>query len=346
MLRPMRALALAAGIALAAPAAARPFTVDDMLRQESLGAGVFDPSGRWYVFEQRDRYDTAARYDLSAAIVTALSRLRVAEVSGDGPARPLISPDPGPGVVLGSFSPSGARLAVFRFQDRRWTLGVVEMARGTVRWLDIRRGPGPSSSTVSPMAWMAQSPLKAGARTGTTSASSSRLSMGIGSTTCAITRERSCAGSPTTSGSRSSLGSPPAISTPISRTPTSSFGVAKGTAGTWSSLEITFHTASGCGPRRSPKNGLETCRARTRSGVSGARLRRIALRALTAGCFRAPRLTVSWRMESDAATPGLHSRAAGFGNLKHLGSHSGWAAGIGWRRIWSGSFERCSSGAT
>lgn len=137
MLRPMRALALAAGIALAAPAAARPFTVDDMLRQESLGAGVFDPSGRWYVFEQRDRYDTAARYDLSAAIVTALSRLRVAEVSGDGPARPLISPDPGPGVVLGSFSPSGARLAVFRFQDRRWTLGVVEMARGTVRWLDI-----------------------------------------------------------------------------------------------------------------------------------------------------------------------------------------------------------------
>jgi len=137
MLRQMRALALAAGMALAASAAARPFTVDDMLRQESLGAAAFDPSGRWYVFEQRDRYDTAARYDLSAAVVTALSRLRVAEVSGDGPARPLISPDPGPGVVLGSFSPSGARLAVYRFQDRRWTLGVVEMGRGTVLWLDI-----------------------------------------------------------------------------------------------------------------------------------------------------------------------------------------------------------------
>lgn len=133
----LAAAAAMALLCLAVRADARPFTVDDLLHQEAFGARAIDPGGRWLVFERRDPYDTAARYDHDGAMGAALSRLQVVDLAHPGPARPLLAADPGPGVTLAGFSPSGARLAVYRLNGAQWTLGVVTLATGAVRWFDI-----------------------------------------------------------------------------------------------------------------------------------------------------------------------------------------------------------------
>jgi len=149
MLRTLIAAALvAAGLAASPCAVARPFTIDDLLHEQAFGAVALDPSGRWMVFEQRDPYDTAARYDLFGLTETGLSRLRVVDTAAPAGNRPLIADDPGPGVVMGAFSPTGDRLAVYRFQNRQWTLGIVSMASGAVRWLDLTPQDAPRGRTL------------------------------------------------------------------------------------------------------------------------------------------------------------------------------------------------------
>lgn len=115
-------------------AVARPFTIEDLLSQESFGDIAVDPSGRWLVLERRDRYDTAARYDHDLENSASLSRLQVVDLLSPGPARALLAEDPGPGVQLGPFSPSGAHLAVYRQTGDTWTLGVVTVKTGETRW--------------------------------------------------------------------------------------------------------------------------------------------------------------------------------------------------------------------
>lgn len=137
----MRRLACATAAAVAllwgVPATARPFTVDDLLHQESLGAQAIDPTGRWLAFEQRGPYDSATRYDQHFAIGQTLGRLKVVDLRGREPARPLLAEDPGPGLLLGPFSPGGARVAVFDARDHGWRLGIVTVATGAARWFDI-----------------------------------------------------------------------------------------------------------------------------------------------------------------------------------------------------------------
>jgi dipeptidyl aminopeptidase/acylaminoacyl peptidase len=129
--------AAAIGLVLvASQARARPFTVEDLIQQESLGAAAFDPTGRWLVFEQRDRYSTAPRYDLYIQTSQTLGRLRVVDLKGSGQAHALLRPDLR-GLVMGPFSPNGRRLAVFRMRDHRWTLGIVTLRSGAVRWFNI-----------------------------------------------------------------------------------------------------------------------------------------------------------------------------------------------------------------
>jgi dipeptidyl aminopeptidase/acylaminoacyl peptidase len=131
------ALAALALLCLGSGAIARPFTVDDMLHQASLGAVAIDPSGRWLVLEQRDHFDTASRYDYNLSTSLSLSRLKVLDLRRPGAPRPLLAKDAGPGIVMAGFSPSGARLAVYRLHDRQWTVGVVTVATRTVRWFKI-----------------------------------------------------------------------------------------------------------------------------------------------------------------------------------------------------------------
>jgi dipeptidyl aminopeptidase/acylaminoacyl peptidase len=137
-MRRLRAAAIAAiaAAACAAAAAASPFRVDELLHVETLGAASFDPSGRLVVYEQRAPYDSAARFDYDQSVVLTLSRLRVVKADAPGIGRPLLAGDPA-GVVMGPFSPSGARLAVYRVQGDTWRLGVVTMATGAVRWFKV-----------------------------------------------------------------------------------------------------------------------------------------------------------------------------------------------------------------
>jgi dipeptidyl aminopeptidase/acylaminoacyl peptidase len=116
--------------------AAGPFRLDDLLHAETLGAAAFDPSGRFVVYEQRDPYDSAPRFDGDQSVVLTLSRLRIFDSAAPGPGRPLIAGDP-KGVVMGPFSPSGRRLAVYRVQGSRWRLGVVTIATRAVRWFGV-----------------------------------------------------------------------------------------------------------------------------------------------------------------------------------------------------------------
>jgi len=115
-------------------AAARPFTIEDLLSQESFGDIAIDPSGRWLILERRDRYDTAPRYDNDLENSASLSRLQVVDLLAPGPARALLAQDPGPGVQLGPFSPSGDHLAVYRQTGETWTLGIVTVKTGATRW--------------------------------------------------------------------------------------------------------------------------------------------------------------------------------------------------------------------
>src|SRR5215218_7946475 len=119
MLRWMLRAAALALFAAPGPTAARPLTVDDLLHAESLGAAAIDPSGRWLVFERRGPYDSGVRYDYDHANSLAVSRLQLVDLKRPALARPLVQPDPGPGVLMGPFSPSGRRLAVYRFHDRQ-----------------------------------------------------------------------------------------------------------------------------------------------------------------------------------------------------------------------------------
>ena len=128
---------------LASAPAARPFTVDDALHEESFGQVAVDPSGRWLVIERRDPYDQGDRYDLDAQVTTALTRLRVVDLQHPAPARPLIAAGDPRGVVIAGFSPSGTRLAVYRLAGAQWRLGVITLATGQARWFPVTpQSPG------------------------------------------------------------------------------------------------------------------------------------------------------------------------------------------------------------
>jgi dipeptidyl aminopeptidase/acylaminoacyl peptidase len=134
-----RCLRMALAVAFsvwAAAAAARPYTVDDLLRQETFGAAALDPGGRWFVFERTAPYDTARRFDNDVNNSLTTSRLMVVDLARPAPARPLLAADAPEGQVIAAFSPHGERLAITRYTGRTWTLGVVDMASGAVRWFD------------------------------------------------------------------------------------------------------------------------------------------------------------------------------------------------------------------
>jgi len=124
-------------VVVTAPVDARPFAIDDLLRQASFGAQLVDPSGRWIAYEQRPPYDQIGRYDLAVLPSRAAGEIMVASLDAAEPPRPLIEDGSGVGATLAAFSPSGTRLALYRLRARRWQLGLVTMATGAVRWLDV-----------------------------------------------------------------------------------------------------------------------------------------------------------------------------------------------------------------
>lgn len=132
----LAALALLVG-APHAPASARPFTVEDLLAQESFGDTAIDPRGRWLVFEQRDRYDRLPRYDVGYSPSEAFPWIGMVDLAHPGPGRPLLPREPGTGQMLGPFSPSGRQLVIYRLRGRAWDFGVVDLVTGAARWFEI-----------------------------------------------------------------------------------------------------------------------------------------------------------------------------------------------------------------
>lgn len=133
-------LALAAGMAFACPAAAqtpRPFDVDGLLRKEDLGAARVSPDGRWVAVGVQGRYDALPAYTFAQYNWIALSRLEVFDAVSGQPRHILSDPDHEAGYIAGPFSPDGRRMVVYRLTTDRWSLGVLSLETGAVRWTDL-----------------------------------------------------------------------------------------------------------------------------------------------------------------------------------------------------------------
>lgn len=131
------ALCLALCLGAAGSATARPVQLDDLLRLEDLGQAAIDPSGRWLVIETLAPYDHATSFDFAAYSQPNLGRLMVVDLDHPAPAQTLIAPEANAGYVAGPFSPKGRSMIVYRFRDRVWDTGVVDLATRQVRWLGI-----------------------------------------------------------------------------------------------------------------------------------------------------------------------------------------------------------------
>jgi dipeptidyl aminopeptidase/acylaminoacyl peptidase len=131
---------------LAGACAGQPFTVDLMLRDESLGQILIDPPERWAVIERRDRYETGDDFRYGGFTDRLLSKLLVADLATGSMVGPLIVQDQHSGYWAGGFSPSGDRLAIFRLSAGRLHAGIVEMGSRAVRWLAL----APDQPTAAP----------------------------------------------------------------------------------------------------------------------------------------------------------------------------------------------------
>lgn len=138
-MRPLCGPALLAAllILVAAPAVARPYTLDDHLRREELGRAEVSADGRWIVWERRLPYREGGRFDYDRFNDLFRTRLEVIDLEGALGRRALGQAAAGAGYALGPLSPDGVRAAVYRLQDGRWRLGVADLAARSVRWLAL-----------------------------------------------------------------------------------------------------------------------------------------------------------------------------------------------------------------
>jgi len=118
----------------AAPCRADPFTVEDLLKAESLVTTAASPDGRWLVIQSYAGQADAPRFDYDAVYYLATSRIRIVDLQHPGPATFLVPPNRETGFVPGPFSPSGQRMIVHRLRDHRWESGVVDLRTHKLRW--------------------------------------------------------------------------------------------------------------------------------------------------------------------------------------------------------------------
>jgi len=124
-------------ISTQALAQSRPVTIDDVVALETIGTVTIDPGASWLVYERRGAFDAATDYDLGYRSVWTVSALYALDLRHGGAPAPLLA-NPGPGgLILGPWSPSGARLLVYRLADRKLEAGVVDMAMRTVHWTGL-----------------------------------------------------------------------------------------------------------------------------------------------------------------------------------------------------------------
>lgn len=124
-------------LAVAGPAAARSFTVDDLLKLERFDRAEITPDGRHLVLQTEAAYDTAARFDFNQFSAPYLGRVKIADLHPARPARDLLPPAPGTAYVAGPLSPSGRAMVVQRMKDGVWDTGVVDLDTGEARWFPL-----------------------------------------------------------------------------------------------------------------------------------------------------------------------------------------------------------------
>lgn len=129
-------VSIAVLLAVAKPAATRPYTIEDLVHQESFGQVAFDPTGRWLAYERRVTRAAAPSFHGENRHEVFENRVRIVDLWAKTEARPLIAGDP-IGITLGPFSPDGRRVALYGMRRGRWQLGVVTLATRRVRWLGV-----------------------------------------------------------------------------------------------------------------------------------------------------------------------------------------------------------------
>lgn len=150
MTRPFRLLlpAILAGTAIAAPAYAdRPYTVDDMLALEQIGAARFDPSGERLIFERYDPFERQSAFGRQFVIGEHRSKIYAVDLRRDAAPAPLFAQDAGSGYTITSMSPDGAWLAISRASDKGLTTGVVPVAGGDATMFDFSPVLNPVQAT-------------------------------------------------------------------------------------------------------------------------------------------------------------------------------------------------------
>ncbi|MDM7955796.1 prolyl oligopeptidase family serine peptidase [Blastomonas sp.] len=125
----------------AASGAAKPYEIDDMLAVQSYGKAVFDPRGEWAVVEKYRPYADAAAYHFDAFNKRMLGEIMRIDLGKGGRLTPLFPQSVDAGYWLGSASPDGSRLSVFRLTSDRLSLGIVDMKTSRVRWLPANPVP-------------------------------------------------------------------------------------------------------------------------------------------------------------------------------------------------------------
>lgn len=121
----------------ATPAAANPYDLDDMLAVQSYGKAIFDPDGKWAVVERYRPYENGAAYHFDAFNKRILGEIMRVDLITGGSARPLFPQSAQAGYWVGSESPDGKHLTVFRLMSDRLSLGIVDMMTSDVHWLPL-----------------------------------------------------------------------------------------------------------------------------------------------------------------------------------------------------------------
>lgn len=147
----MHRLPLALALFLAAVASpARTYQVEDLLLAESYGQIVAAEVAGQLLVERRRPYRQAPDFGYGSYFNDrTLGRILTTPLASAGTGLlPLFDQEEDAGYWMGSLSPSGRRLSVFRLRARILTLGIVDLRTREVRWLDLRpdlptRAPAP-----------------------------------------------------------------------------------------------------------------------------------------------------------------------------------------------------------
>jgi dipeptidyl aminopeptidase/acylaminoacyl peptidase len=119
------------------PAAARPYSVADMVALEGYGAVRANPSGKWAIVEKVMPYGQSPRFTYESFNDRTRTRLYRIDLTANGRLQPLLRAEPDAGYWFGGFSPTGKRLIVFRLQRDRLSAGILTVASDEIRWLPI-----------------------------------------------------------------------------------------------------------------------------------------------------------------------------------------------------------------